>query len=80
MNYFASSDPHQWEEGGHGTLEGSWGFGCRGIGEWGEVEEKEEEGGGHGTLEGTWGFGCRGIGGWGEVEEKEEEGGVVMGL
>ena len=43
-NYFASSDPHQWEEGGHGTLEGPWGFGCRGIGGWGEVEEKEEEG------------------------------------
>ena len=31
-NYFASSDPYQWEEKGHGVLEGSCGFGCRGIG------------------------------------------------
>ena len=42
-NYFASSDPHQWEEEGHGILEGSWGFGCRGIGGWGEEEEEDEE-------------------------------------
>jgi hypothetical protein len=42
-NYFASSDPHQWEEEGHGILEGSWGFGCRGIGGWGEEEEEDEQ-------------------------------------
>ena len=64
-NYFASSDPHQWEEGGHGILEGSWGFGCRGIGGWGEEEEEDEERRGHGILEGSWGLGCWGIGGWG---------------
>ena len=42
-NYFASSDPHQWEEKGHGILEGSWRFGCRGIGGWGKEEEEDEQ-------------------------------------
>jgi len=79
-NYFASSDPHQWEEGGHGILEGSWGFGCRGIGGWGG-------GGGRGRgEEGSWdsrGFlgirllGYRWVGGWGEEEEEEEERGAM---
>ena len=27
--------------GGHGTLEATWGLGCRGIGGWGEEEEEE---------------------------------------
>ena len=43
-NYFASNDPHQWEEEARGILEASWGSGCRGIGGWGEEEEEEEEG------------------------------------
>jgi len=95
-NYFASSNPRQWEEGGHGILEGSWGFGCRGIGGWGEEEEEEEVGGwerrknrkrreegevGHGILEGSWGLGCGGIGGWGyEEEEEQKEVEGVMGF
>ena len=36
-------------EGGHGTLEATWGLGCRGVGGWGE-EEEEEERGGHGDY------------------------------
>ena len=42
-NYFASSDPHQWGERGHGILEATWGLGCLDIGGWGKEEEKEEE-------------------------------------
>ena len=42
-NYFTSSNDRQWEERGHGIIEGSWGFGCRGIGGWGKEEEEDEQ-------------------------------------